>query len=64
MRARKLAKVAAGIALAVGAGLGFTRQEANAYGDSAWLWKDLQGKCPAGCDRNVYDCPCRTAAME
>lgn len=63
MRA-KIAKFAAGAAIAAGLGLGFMQQEATANENTVWLWKDGTGKCPAVCDGSKYVCPCRVAENE
>jgi len=59
MRAR-IGRIAAGVAVAVGLGVGLVHQEARAAEDTVWLWKDNLGKCPAVCDGAQYVCPCRT----
>lgn len=45
-------------ALVVGSGV--VLRDVGAQAPTVWLWKDLKGNCPATCDRNVYECPCRT----
>jgi CDP-diacylglycerol pyrophosphatase len=64
MRRTKLALIVAAAAVVPTLGIGAQYQEAQA-GESVstvYLWKDVNGKCPATCDRNQYDCPCKTAA--
>jgi hypothetical protein len=63
MRTAKIAKVAGCLAVLVGGALGMTGQEARANPDPAgvYLWKDLLGKCPTTCDRNQYECPCKSS---
>lgn len=39
-------------------GLGVVPAFAEEADDDAWLWKDLEGDCPALCDPYVYACPC------
>jgi hypothetical protein len=39
---------------------GFALREIQAQTPVVWLWKDLKGNCPSTCDRNLYECPCRT----
>jgi hypothetical protein len=46
--------------LVVGSGIVLRDVGAQAPTPSVWLWKDLKGNCPATCDRNLYECPCRT----
>lgn len=63
MTRSKLARVCFGVALFVGAGMGVGRQEVRAQTEvveGVYLWKDTSGKCPAACDNNQYDCPCKT----
>ncbi len=57
----KIARIAAGAAIAAGLGAGFVHQEARAASNTVWLWKDGLGKCPAVCDGSQFVCPCRTA---
>lgn len=65
MRKAQFAKIAAGIAIAVGMSLGFNYREARADDpNTVWLWKDALGKCPVACDGSVHVCPCRTVEIE
>ena len=67
MQRTRLAVMAAAAAVLVAVGLG-TRYSPAVAAPSAesavYLWKDLNGKCPALCDRNVYVCPCMAATRD
>lgn len=60
-----LVKASAVAAMAAGMVAGFAQREAQASGGASvsnvYLWKDTKGRCPATCDRNMYDCPCMVA---
>jgi hypothetical protein len=61
----RLVRWTAAAATFTGLLLALPHREARATeSDGIWLWKDLKGKCPATCDRNQYECPCTTAALE
>lgn len=66
MKRAKLAVAAASVAMlvALGVGGGYSEARADPSESAVYLWKDLNGKCPALCDRNVYACPCMAAARE
>lgn len=64
----KLVRILVGGAVAAGFCLAAPRSEAAADAPGAsvqavYLWKDTKGRCPATCDRNIYDCPCMLAPL-
>lgn len=66
MRRTKLIMIVAAAAVfpALGIGVRYTEAQAEDSVATVYLWKDVNGKCPASCDRNDYECPCKTAAFE
>ena len=66
MRRAKLIMMVAAAAVfpIVGIGARYTEAQAEDSLATVYLWKDLNGKCPASCDRNDYVCACKTAAEE
>lgn len=63
-----LIRSAAAVAVAAGFLFGGAEREARASAPGAstagvYLWKDLTGRCPSLCDRNLYECPCVSAPL-
>lgn len=59
---------AAAAAVAAGFLFGGAEREARASAPGAstasvYLGKDLKGRCPSLCDRNLYECPCVSAPL-